>query len=72
MSLIVFHRVLISTAILLGFFLSIWAVGNYARNQDLADLLLAFAAGVTSIVLIFYLRHLRRFLGSSLFRKDTK
>lgn len=72
MSLILFHRVLISTAIILGFFLTIWAVGNYVRNRDVADLLMAIAAGVISIVLILYLRHLRRFLGSSLSRKDTK
>lgn len=69
MSLILFHRVLISTAILLGLVLATWAGSSYSRSGDGSDLLLAIASGVTSVVLLIYLRNLRRFLGD---KKSTQ
>ena len=62
LSLIAFHKVLIATAILFSLGLAGWALSNFATSGDIANLLLAVGSGMSALVLIVYLRHLRRFL----------
>jgi hypothetical protein len=62
LSLIAFHKVLIATAILFSLGLAAWALSNFATSGDIANLLLAVGSGMSALVLIVYLRHLRRFL----------
>lgn len=62
MALIVFHRVLIATAIVFGVGFAVWEVLAYRRTGALGDLLLAVGAALVAAALAYYLRHLRRFV----------
>lgn len=63
MSIVGFHRVLISTAILFCAFFGVWAGGAYARTGRALELILAVAFGLAAAGLVYYLVHLNRFLG---------
>ncbi|MBI3286471.1 MAG: hypothetical protein HYZ68_00335 [Chloroflexi bacterium] len=63
MSLIAFHKFLISTAILFSLGFSIWAFLDYSKSGDPSTVLLAIGSGISAVLLGIYLRHLRRFLG---------
>lgn len=65
MSLIAFHKVLITTAIIFSLGFSIWAFQAYSQRGDTGMLILAMGSVLAFVVLAVYLRHLRRFLGRS-------
>jgi len=60
---IVFHRVLIGTAILFCLGFATWAGVDYRSGGGTVPLVLAVAFGAGGLVLAYYLRHLNRFLG---------
>ena len=62
MSLIFFHRLLIATAILFCLGFAVWEFLDYRENGAVTALLLGLAFAVAGIALIYYLRHLKRFL----------
>lgn len=63
MSLIGFHKFLISTGILFCVGFGSWLVTGYARGGGLAELVLAGAFGISALVLGVYLAFLDRILG---------
>lgn len=62
MSLIQFHRVLIATAIVFCGGFAIWEFRAYLADGEMLALLLALAFAAAALVLLYYLRHLSRFL----------
>jgi hypothetical protein len=60
--MIVFHRVLIATAILFCVGFALWSFDAYRAGGGAGSLALAIAFGVAAGALSYYLRHLRRFL----------
>ena len=62
MSLIAFHKFLISTAIVFCFVFAIRQLSEFRAGGDGLNLLTAIAFGIASAALAFYLRHLRRVL----------
>ncbi|HEX6938327.1 MAG TPA: hypothetical protein VF158_02870 [Longimicrobiales bacterium] len=63
MSLIPFHKGLISTGIAFCAGFSVWTFLAYRRGGGPATLLLAAVFALLAIALAVYLRHLRRILG---------
>lgn len=63
MSLIGFHKFLISTGILFCAGFGGWLVAGHARAGGVADLLLAGVFGTSALVLGVYLAFLDRILG---------
>ncbi|HEX7117734.1 MAG TPA: hypothetical protein VF212_03050 [Longimicrobiales bacterium] len=63
MSLIPFHKGLISTGIVFCAGFAVWAYLGYRRDGGLATLLLAATFALLAVGLAVYLRNLRRFLG---------
>lgn len=61
--MIVFHRVLIGTAILFCLGFAAWAGVAYRTSGGTVPLALAVGFGIGGLVLAYYLRHLNRFLG---------
>ena len=61
--MISFHRVLIATAIVFCAGFAMWALGRYLALQSGGMLALAVTFAVFAAALIYYLTHLRRFLG---------
>ena len=62
MSLVSFHKLLITAAILFCAGFAAWEVNRYADDGS-GSLILAGAFGVIAVGLGFYLAHLRRILG---------
>jgi len=62
MSLIAFHRLLISTAILFCLGFSVRQFSEFQAAGESWPLILAVAFGIAGTVLIYYLVHLRDFL----------
>ena len=62
MSLIAFHKFLISTAIVFCFVFAIRQLSEFKASGDGVSLLTAIAFGIASAALAVYLRHLRRVL----------
>jgi len=62
-SLIGFHKFLISTGILFCAGFGAWLVTGYARGGGVADLLLAGVFAISALVLGVYLAFLDRILG---------
>jgi uncharacterized membrane protein len=62
MSLVSFHKVLITTAILFCAGYAAWEINRYS-NDGSGSLILGVVFGVIAVLLAFYLAHLRRFLG---------
>ena len=62
MLLILFHRILIGTAIVFGFGFAIWEFLNYRQTGALTDLLIGIGAAVISGLLAYYLKNLKRFV----------
>jgi len=58
-----FHRLLISTAIVFCAGLALWAAWQWRQSGETVTLAMALAFAVATAALIYYLRHLRRFLG---------
>ena len=61
--MIVFHRVLIATAILFCALFSVWSFVAFRTNGNVMTLLMAGSFAVATGGLTYYLAHLRRFLG---------
>jgi hypothetical protein len=62
MSLIQFHRVLIATAIVFCGGFAAWELRAYLGNGEILALLLAIGFAAAALALLYYLRHLSRFL----------
>jgi hypothetical protein len=58
-----FHKVLISTAIVFTFGFALWSGIAYADAREFWALASAIGFGIATVVLILYLKNLRRFLG---------
>lgn len=63
MSIVGFHRVLISCAILFCASFGIWSGLSWTREGALLDLILAVVFILGAAALTWYLTHLARFLG---------
>jgi hypothetical protein len=62
MNLIGFHRILIGTAAAFFAGYGVWEGVRYIDGGDVLRLVLAVGAITASVLLLFYLRRLRRFL----------
>jgi len=62
MLLIIFHRVLIGTAIVFGFGFSVWELLTFRRTGAMENLLVGVAAAVLSGLFAYYLKNLKRFV----------
>lgn len=69
MTLVGFHRVLISTGILFCAGFALWMYLAYSRTGSLGALVVSSLFVVAAVALGFYLRHLNRILGISAERK---
>ena len=58
-----FHKVLISTAIIFTLGFAVWSGMAYANTREFWALASAIGFGIATLVLILYLRNLKRFLG---------
>jgi len=63
MQLIAFHRLLIGTAIVFGFGFSIWELLSYRQTGEVQALITGALSFVVSLLLAYYLKNLKRFLG---------
>jgi len=61
--MIPFHRLLISTGIVFCIGFAGWSGWHYRDSQSLGMLAMALIFAVAAGALIYYLRHLNRFLG---------
>lgn len=61
--MIIFHRVLIASAIAFSGTFAIWALLVYLQDGAAPYQFLAAGFGVASLALCYYLANLRRFLG---------
>ena len=61
--MIPFHRLLISTAIVFCAGFAVWAGWSYRQSGEILTLLMGLAFAVATVALVYYLRHLNRFLG---------
>lgn len=62
MLLIIFHRILIGTAIVFGAGFTVWEVLAYRRTGALENLLIGLGAAVVVVALGYYLKNLKRFV----------
>lgn len=62
MLLIIFHRILIGTAIVFGVGFAIWEFLAYRQTGSLGNLLISLGAAVVSGLLTYYLKNLKRFV----------
>jgi len=58
-----FHRLLISTAIAFCAGFAVWAAWTYRQSGEALTLVMGLAFAVAAVALVYYLRHLNRFLG---------
>lgn len=65
MSLIAFHRVLITAGILFSGGFAAWEIDRFVRGGGAVELLLGAAFGAAAIALFWYLLNLDRFLGQA-------
>ena len=63
-SIIAFHRILISTAIVFCGLFSAWQAASFFREGLWLGLVLGLAFGAAALGLVYYLAHLDRFLGN--------
>ncbi|MBI3015119.1 MAG: hypothetical protein HYY65_08700 [Candidatus Tectomicrobia bacterium] len=62
MRLVIFHKILIGTAVLFGLGFSGWEFLSYRRTGHVEDLVISVSAVMISAALGYYLRNLKRFL----------
>lgn len=62
--MIAFHRALIATAILFCAVFAAWSFLRFRADGGLLMLILGLAFTAGAAALVYYLRHLRRFLGT--------
>jgi hypothetical protein len=58
-----FHRLLISTAIVFCAAFALWSGWDFRQSGSIGALAVALAFLAGTVALIYYLRHLNRFLG---------
>jgi len=61
--MIPFHRVLISTAIVFCAGFALWSGWSYREDPSTGTLVVGVVFAAATVGLIYYLRHLNRFLG---------
>jgi hypothetical protein len=61
--MIPFHRLLISTAIAFCAGFAVWSGWSYRQDSSLGTLIVGVVFALAALVLVYYLRHLNRFLG---------
>jgi len=62
-SLVGFHKFLIGSAVVFCGFFAVWSGAAYFRSGEGTDLLVSVGFGAAAVGLVYYLRHLDRFLG---------
>ncbi len=62
MRLIIFHRILIGTAIVFGLGFAIWEFLTYRRTGEVENLLIGVGAALVSGLFAYYLKNLKRFV----------
>lgn len=62
MLLIIFHRILIGTAIVFGVGFAVWEFLAYRQTGAVENLLIGIGAAVVAVALGYYLKNLRRFV----------
>lgn len=62
MLLILFHRILIGTAIVFGIGFAAWEFLNYRQTGALSDLLIGVGSAVAAALFAYYLKNLKRFV----------
>lgn len=62
MFLIIFHRILIGTAIVFGAGFAVWEFLAYRQTGAVENLLLGVGAAVVAVALGYYLKNLKRFV----------
>ena len=62
MLLILFHRILIGTAIVFGIGFAVWEFLTYRRTGAGENLLIGVSSAVVSAALGYYLKNLKRFV----------
>lgn len=62
MFLIIFHRILIGTAIVFGAGFAVWEFLAYRQTGAVENLLLGIGAVVVAVALGYYLKNLKRFV----------
>ena len=62
MVLIIFHRILIGTAIVFGVVFAAWEFLNYRQTGALKDLLIGVGAALIAALFAYYLKNLKRFV----------
>ena len=60
--MIIFHRVLIGTAILFAAGYAVWSFSAYRSTGHLVHLVLGVVAAIAVVLFGYYLKHLQRFL----------
>jgi hypothetical protein len=63
--ILIAHRILIGAAVAFGAFYTVWEALTYRRTQEPAHLAIAVLAAVITGGMIYYLKNLRRFVGSA-------
>lgn len=61
--MIPFHRLLITTAIVFCAGFALWSGWDFRQSGSIGALAVALAFVAATVALIYYLRHLNRFLG---------
>jgi len=62
--IIIAHRILIGSAILFGVFFTGWQAVKYHQTGRLEHLVIALVAGLITLAMAYYLKNLKRFVGS--------
>ncbi len=62
MFLIIFHRILIGTAVVFGAGFAVWEFLAYRRTGAVENLLIGVGAAVVAVALGYYLKNLKRFV----------
>ncbi|MBI2553727.1 MAG: hypothetical protein HYV92_04725 [Candidatus Rokubacteria bacterium] len=62
MLLIIFHRILIGTAIVFGAGFAVWEFLAYRQTGAVENLLIGIGAAVVAVALGYYLKNLKRFV----------
>ena len=61
--ILIAHRILIGAAIGFGAFYAVWEARAYRETAESTHLLIAIAAGLVTLLLAYYLKNLKRFVG---------
>ncbi len=64
MLIIIAHRILIGAAILFGVFFTAWQAVKYRQTGQLEHLVVAIITALITLGMGYYLKNLRRFVGS--------